>query len=822
MSDFRKFGRIALLLSILLAGGAACQAQSPSIAPTASTAAPSQGWPRVFQDGGETVTMYQPQIEQWDDTTMTFRAAVAIEPAGGGEPIYGMVRTTAQADVDKAARVVTLHDFQVIKVTFPTASEREAWYAAMLTQRLPTHAKQVSLDRLEASAAVSLAVKKQRGLGLNNDPPRIVFSTTPALLVLVDGDPVLRPFGGAERVINTHALIVKAGGVFYTTSLNFWYEAPAITGPWKPLAEPPASLAQLRQAAGDEVDLMQPETSAAPLAAPPALFVSTVPAELIQTDGTPEFVEIADTTLFQAQNSDDAIFLDGQTREYFVLISGRWFKSASLERGPWLFVSARDLPPDFARIPSNNPRANALASVAGTPEAQEALIANAIPQTATVTPGPADVNVLYDGAADGAPQFEPIEGVPDLQYAENASLPVIESAPDAFYCVQNGIWCVAPTCAGPWVVASAVPADIYSIPPSCPVHYVTYCRIYSFTPQAVCVGYTPGYLGTVVSADGVVVFGTGYHYRPHIGRVWIGQPCTYGFGAGFACGSDTGFAFGFAEGIFAGGCLAPYWGPYDWGWRHHFNYSHISVNHVDLYEHWSGKVASIPQRPGHGNEREDSRLHPQATFNPYSARPTALSHNPSVMPAEHEPAAKSAKLDWSANAKSRQQSLGWPSETTAAKQPAPASKPNNIFVSATGEVWRSTPAPATKSNNLIVKVTGPDNPAKRTPAPPAESEPAEGRQASERAPAAYETPAQTREPAQTFQWEQHADSGWHPAAQSPAFQAAAPELNREAAARSIGETRAVSQPPRFAEQPSRLMITPSAQSTPMPGGGQRR
>ena len=146
------------------------------------------------------------------------------------------------------------------------------------------------------------------------------------------------------------------------------------------------------------------------------------------------------------------------------------------------------------------------------------------------------------------------------------------------------------------------------------------------------VGYTPGYLGAVVSADGVVVYGTGYRYRPRVGRVWIAQPCTYGFSAGFACGPDTGFAFGFAEGIFAGGRLEPYWGPFDWGWRHHFNYSHLSVNHVDLYEHWSGNVVSIPQRRERADEEENARLHPQPPFNPYSARPTAPARSPSVAP----------------------------------------------------------------------------------------------------------------------------------------------------------------------------------------------
>jgi hypothetical protein len=823
MNNSGTLGRTAALLSALLlsCGVYSARAQTPAgtafsaEAPNAAPAARPLSWPRVFQEGAEIVTMYQPQIEKWDDTTITFRAAIAIESPGSAEPIYGMVRTTAQADVNKAAGIVTLRDFQIVKVSFPTAPEREAWYQAVLSRRLPSGAKEVSLDRLEASAAVSLAVKKQRGLGLNNDPPRIIFSTTPSVLALVDGDPVLRPFGDAERVINTRALIVKVGGAFYLTALGLWYEAPEIGGPWSPLAEPPALLAQLRQAAGDQVDLMEAEAGAAPASAPPALYVSTVPAELIETDGAPQFIPIRETGLLQAQNSDDPIFLDGQTREYYVLISGRWFKSVSLDRGPWEFVPGRELPADFARIPPDNPRANVLVSVPGTPEAREAVIADAIPQTAAVTPGPATVTPLYDGAADGAPQFEPVEGVPGLQYAANASLPVLCTAPDSFYCVQNGIWCVAPTPTGPWMVATAVPPAIYSIPPSCPVYYVTYCRIYGSTPEAVYVGYTPGYLGAIVSADGVVVYGTGWRYRQKVGRAWTPEPCTYGFAAGFACGPDTGFTFGFSGGLFAGARPQPYWGPYDWGWRHHFNYSRISLNNVDLYEHWRGKVVSIPRRGAGPSavgsepsaEEENVPPQPQAPFNPYSARTTTLKSGRSAAPSRgapetgHELAAKPAKVDWSANTKPR----SWPSAeeaqaTTlqAAGRLAPASKPNNVFVSITGEVYRRVPA--------------------ANPAPAGALEPAR---------ASPETRAREPQQAQAAQWEQHTSSGWKPAAQSPAFRQVAPELNREAAARDIGETRAASRPARTEVETSRP-ITPSRPSVPSrpevpaPSGGPRR
>jgi hypothetical protein len=49
----------------------------------------------------------------------------------------------------------------------------------------------------------------------------------------------------------------------------------------------------------------------------------------------------------------------------------------------------------------------------------------------------------------------------------------------------------------------------------------------------VTVGYTYGYMGTVVSADGVVVYGTGYYYTPYIGpTAWVPVPVTYGYASG--------------------------------------------------------------------------------------------------------------------------------------------------------------------------------------------------------------------------------------------------------------------------------------------------
>src|SRR5207244_811536 len=84
------------------------------------------------------------------------------------------------------------------------------------------------------------------------------------------------------------------------------------------------------------------------------------------------------------------------------------------------------------------------------------------------------------------------------------------SAPARFYAVQGGVWFSTTSPGDPRFVAAWVPAAIYTIPPTSPLHHLTYVQVYDATPTTVSVGYTPGYLGTIVTTDGVVVYGTGY------------------------------------------------------------------------------------------------------------------------------------------------------------------------------------------------------------------------------------------------------------------------------------------------------------------------
>jgi uncharacterized membrane protein YgcG len=223
-----------------------------------------------------------------------------------------------------------------------------------------------------------------------------------------------------------------------------------------------------------------------------------------------------------------------------------------------------------------------LASIPGTAQAREAAIANDIPQTATVQRNVQPTAIAFDG---GQPKWQPIEGT-SLQYAPNTASPVIRVDAKSHSVVQNGVWFVAAAPTGPWAVATSVPAVIYSIPPNSPMHYVTYVRVYSSTPSTVFVGYTPGYYGTVMSTDGVVVYGTGYYYPAYIGTYWYPYPPTYGYGVGFSVGFFWGFAM-------AGG---GYYRPCCYGGGGVYVSHHTNINIDNSYNRW-GNGAQAQPRP---------------------------------------------------------------------------------------------------------------------------------------------------------------------------------------------------------------------------------
>jgi hypothetical protein len=544
-------------------------------------------WPRTMTSGTDTFLIYQPQVDKWEGNQIYLYSAVELKGGNDSAAKYGVIWFNARTEVDKINRLVTLDQVQVTKVKFPVASDKEPVLMALLEKKVPGATKTISLDRLQSG--LEAADERVKAVEVKNDPPKIIVATKPSLLVLIDGMPQLReiPNTKLQRVINTRAIVLFENDkkTYYLRVQDWWLQAKDLEGPWSYANKLPDDMKKaeeyvVAQTPAQTLDTEPQKPQQASLkdagkkAEIPVVYIEFGPAEMIEFKGDPVYKAIPGTGLEYAENTNGNVFKLGS--EYYILISGRWFKSASLSgatpNGPWTFVDGKDLPPDFAKIPLDSPKSTVLASVPGTPQSKEALIANSIPQTAAITRSEAKLTVQYDGEAT----FVPIEGT-SMSYAKNTSAPVIKVSDNNYYCVEAGVWFKGPTPQGPWRIADTVPAEIYDIPPSSPIYYVTYVKVYSSTPEVVYVGYTPGYYGTVVSSSTTtVVYGTGWYYPPYISpTVWYGWPYTYWVGAGFTYTTTTGWSFGFGYGYAYYPWYYPWWGPmgyYPYGWYPYYGW----------------------------------------------------------------------------------------------------------------------------------------------------------------------------------------------------------------------------------------------------------
>jgi hypothetical protein len=589
-----------------------------------SLAGAQDSWPLHLSLPQGRAVIYQPQPELLEGDIISARAALSFTPASAEEPVFGAIWLRARMLVDRANRMATFDQVSISELKFPATEDakvdREA-LAQGLSDALARTNVRVPLDLILASWEEEQEIRTLAE-GYSNDPPEIIFRRQPAVLILIDGEPKMTEVdnGRYSRVANTPFLILfnPADKRYYLYGEQLWYSSADWREGWSYLANPPRRIANLgrefsrdqRQTEGvrSTDDLLSAGFNA------PEILVRTQPAELIVTDGAPEFAPIQRTNLLYMSNTESHVFLAIPTQTYYVLLSGRWFSSSNFN-SPWSFVASDVLPADFAAIPEGSAKDIVLAHVAGTDAAREALLDAQIPQTATIDRRSASTSVSYDGQ----PQFEAILEA-NLEYAVNTASTVLRAG-NRYYCVDNGVWFESASPNGPWTVAVERPRQVERIPPSYPVYHVKYVYIYDYTPDVVYVGYTPGYLGSYIFGP-TIVYGTGFWYRPWYDVYYFPRPWTWGFHMYY--NPWTGWSMGFGFHIGNPYAWFPmhyhrrpgFWGPYSWnywgGWWGPIAYRppvHVPHNYyygprpspsrdVRPGSHFTNTVYDVQPRPG--------------------------------------------------------------------------------------------------------------------------------------------------------------------------------------------------------------------------------
>ena len=473
-------------------------------------------WPQIYEtSSGIEIALHQPQIDAWTDYRhMVIRAAVAVKPKGAADDqiTYGALTLEADTTVDKEKRIVFLGNRTVKSLVFPNAPNEttgKGYEMEVKSLMNPTRPLTMNLDRVLANAERAEQQNKVVGIGVKAPP--IFFSSDPAILVIFIGPAKFQQIDGSSLFFgantNWDVIMDPATSNYYLLDGGTWLTTTDVMkGPWTVTTKLPDAIGKL-----PNTDDWKDVLAALPAKAGPSpkVFVSDRPAELILTKGKPEIESIPGTKILYLANSESDVFM--LAGNYYLLSAGRWFKAKKTE-GPWL--SAMDnIPTEFAKIPADHAKEHVLASVPGTPDAEEAIIAAQVPQTAKVNRKDAKLEVKYEGD----PKFVAIKDT-TVKYAANTPNNVFEVGTQ-YYACEKGVWFEASAPTGPWVVCSKVPAAIYTIPASSPQHNVTYVYVYDSDPETVTVGHTAGYSGSYVLGD-LLVFGAGLWLASEILDDW--------------------------------------------------------------------------------------------------------------------------------------------------------------------------------------------------------------------------------------------------------------------------------------------------------------
>ncbi|MEI7937290.1 MAG: hypothetical protein WCK27_11405 [Verrucomicrobiota bacterium] len=491
------------------------------------------GWPRVFKQDEQQLTVYQPQVDYWNGyTNLHFRCAIAVKGVLKQER-FGVAEVDALTVTDHGARIVALIPLKrELRFANTSDSELAALRRAVDQLKPPGQAMTLSLDRV--IAYLNPATQPvQPPVAVNLEPPRIFASKTPAILVMFMGEPQFKPVETNRTdllfALNTNwdVLYDAASRRYYLLNGEGWLTtADVLKGPWIPAQTLPPSIYSLPNSE-NWVEARR-RLPGKPAKIAPTVFTTTEPAEMILTDGDLRYTPVRGTRLLRVNNTESVLFLNAGDSQLYFLAAGRWFRATTLN-GPWSAAST-DLPRDFAQIPDTDPAAFVKASVPGTREAQDAVLLASIPSTTTVQIAKVTETVTYSGA----PQFAPIPST-TVQYAVNTPNQVFLVSGSYYWC-YGGAWLHGPSASGPWTYCTSVPPAIYTIPPSNPNYNVTYVVVQNATPTTVVYSQTSGYSGQYVAATGVLMFGMGIAVGAIIANnnhhYCYPPPCHYSYGCG--------------------------------------------------------------------------------------------------------------------------------------------------------------------------------------------------------------------------------------------------------------------------------------------------
>ena len=275
------------------------------------------------------MVIYRPQIESFEGGRVEARAAISVRQ-GSPEtsPTFAAMRFIAITDLTRNDAVLNARDIELVDLHLGDESvSQQQELIQVVRQQLAGITLRIANDN------GTIVAKGDEGQddpsNLRSDPPRIIMSTEPALLVPIDGEPRLQHIEGTELqwVANSSIPIIERQQTYYLfAGGTLWYTSESVFGPWRVTDLVPDEVSQVvEDELGEDVEGIDP--------VPARIIVATEPTELIVSDGDPAWSPVEGMDLLFMSNTESNVFLDLASGDHFLLLGGRWFRGDLRQAG---------------------------------------------------------------------------------------------------------------------------------------------------------------------------------------------------------------------------------------------------------------------------------------------------------------------------------------------------------------------------------------------------------------------------------------------------------------------------------------------------------
>src|SRR6185436_1173796 len=234
-----------VVVVLLLAGCASTQETAP-------VRLESPKWPRSYEDAGDRVVVYEPQVDpDWKDhQKLHGRSAVVVTPKGSKEETYGVIEYDVDTEVKNDTREVLFKNRRFTGIRFPGFPPDRVKKSTEIVERALPSSQSIILPLDFVLAQLQGQEAKTESVKVSLDPPPIQVSEEPAILVIFMGPPSFKPVPGLKLqfAVNTNwdVFLDPATSRYYLLNGQGWITTLDLEkGPWSPAGSLPSELGKL-------------------------------------------------------------------------------------------------------------------------------------------------------------------------------------------------------------------------------------------------------------------------------------------------------------------------------------------------------------------------------------------------------------------------------------------------------------------------------------------------------------------------------------------------------------------------------------------------